>query len=161
MTAVSLQTTQFRLARHYLNKLRTADTAVRHGQASAAYGLTLFDQEWEQIQLWHDWVAKRNGSDKESTRLCKEFPLAGLAVLANRNDAADQEKWLVTALEAARQLGDREAERTLCYELFMTCYRLGIPEKIDSYASQLLQLGEAAKDSLAVERALYGFGMVA
>src|SRR5262249_43706480 len=73
----------------------------------------------------------------------------------------DQEKWFATALEAARQLDDREAERTLCYELFMTCYRLGIPEKIDSYASQLLHLGEAAKDSLSVERALYGFGMVA
>src|SRR5262245_7229541 len=160
MNAVSLQSTQFRLARHYLNKLRAADTAVRHGQVSAAYGLTLFDQEWEQIRLWQGWAAKREGSDKESTLLCKEFPLAGLVILPIRNNAADHAGWLLTALDAARQLGDSEAERTLCFELFMTYYRLGVPEKIEYYTSQLLQLGEAAKDSLSIERALYGFGMV-
>ena len=43
-TASPLDTTRYRLAQHYLNKLRSADTAYRHGQFSSAYGLTLFDQ---------------------------------------------------------------------------------------------------------------------
>ncbi|HEX2623277.1 MAG TPA: hypothetical protein VHL11_24120, partial [Phototrophicaceae bacterium] len=161
MTTASLKTAQYRLARHYLNKLRIADTAVRRGQASTAYGLTLFDQEWEQIRLWQGWTARHEHGDQERMELCKEFPLAGLEILANRNNAMDQADWLVTALEAAQQLSDHEAERTLCYELLMTYYRLGNPEKIEYFASQLLQLGEAAKDSLFIERAWFGFGLVA
>ena len=159
--ASPLSQTQYRLARHYLNKLRSADAAVRRGQTGIAYGTALFDQEWEHIRHWQSWAASRWSSDEVSARLCKEFPLAGMEILASRNNAADQAAWFLSAFEAAQRLHDREAERTLCYKLLMISYRLGIPEKIEDYARQLLQLGEAAKDVLAVERALFGFGLVA
>ena len=81
---VSIHATQYRLARHYLNKLRTADAAVRRGQASVSYGLTLFDQEWEQIRHWQAWAARSAAED--AARLTRDFPLAGLEVLANRNN---------------------------------------------------------------------------
>ena len=158
MIAASLQSTQTRLAHHYLNKLRAADGAVRRGQANAAYGFALFDQEWEQIKFWHNWVAEQRANDEGSARLRKEFPLAGLEILPHRINAADHTTWLIEALEAARQLQDGEAERTLCYELRMIYYRLGVPEKVEYYASQLLKLGEAANDVLAIERAYQGLG---
>jgi tetratricopeptide (TPR) repeat protein len=159
-TVPSLSGTQYRLARHYLNKLRTADEAVRRGQANISYGLNLFDQDWEQIRHWQAWAAKRKASDEASARLCKEFPLAGLEILASRNSATDQADWLMTALAAAQQLSDPDAECTLCYELFMTYYRLGMPEKVEELANQLLKLGEAANDALSIERAFFGFGLV-
>lgn len=161
MTVVSMQTTKYRLARHYLNKLRTADAAVRRGLTSAAYGFKVFDQEWEQIRFWQGWTARGEYSDTEKTLLCKEFSLAGLEILAIRNNVTDQASWLMAALEAARQLQDGEAERALCYELLMTYYRLGISEKIEYFANQLLRLGDAAKDSLCMERGLFGYGLVA
>ncbi len=156
----SLQTTQYRLARHYLSRLRAANSAFRHGQASISYGLAVFDQEWEQIRYWQAEAAKR-GIDERWAQLCKEFPLAGLEILTTRNDAADQATWLVTALTAAQQLGDAEAERILCHELYTIYYRLGIPEKIEYFANQLLKLGEAANDLLSVERAYHGLGTFA
>ncbi len=162
MTMVmALQRTQYRLARHYLNKLRTANAAVQRGQSSAAFGTALFDQEWEQIRHWQSWAASRWSQDRISARLCKEFPLAGLEILASRNNATDQAAWFLSAFEAAQQLHDHEAERTLCYKLLMISYRLGLADQIEAYASQLLQLGEAAKDDLSVQRALFGFGLVA
>jgi tetratricopeptide (TPR) repeat protein len=162
MTTASPQdTARYRLAHHYLNKLRSADTAYRHGQFSSAYGLTLFDQEWEQIRHWQAWAAERRTSDQVSARLCLEFPLVGLEVLANRNNAADQAVWLKAALESAQQLHHEEAACTLYYELAMTYYRLGVLEEVEYLASQLLALGERRNDSLSIERAVLLLGLFA
>ena len=87
MTA-SLQTTRYRLARHYLNKLREADAAFRRGQVNISYGLTLFDQEWEQIRYWQTWAANQNANDRSRNQLCKDFPLAGLEVLSTASARA-------------------------------------------------------------------------
>ena len=156
----SLQTTQYRLARHYLGKLRTADAAFRRGHPSVSYGLTLFDQEWEQIRRWQSEAVKR-GNDALWAQLCKEFPLAGLEILANRNNMADQAAWLTAALQAAQELRDGEAERTLCHQLMLIHLRLGESEKVEQFATRLLKLGEAAHDFFAIERAFFGFGLVA
>lgn len=157
----SLQTTQHRLARHYLNKLRTADTAYRRGQSSISYGLTLFDQEWEQIRHWQAWAAKQRASDDASAQLCKEFPLAGLEVMSNRCNAADHAVWLKAALESAQQFHDSEAECTLYYELAMIYYRLGTLERVEHLANQLLILGEAVSDLLSIQRAVHLLGVFA
>lgn len=155
----SFQTAQFRLARHYLNKLRTADAAYRHGQSSIAYGIALFDQEWEQIQHWQAWAAQQRASDNASAQLCEEFSLAGLEVLSNRRSAADHAVWLKAALESAQQLDDGEAACTLYYELAMIDYRLGALDELERLAYQLQKLGEAADDSLSVARAYLLLGV--
>jgi tetratricopeptide (TPR) repeat protein len=146
---------EYRLARHYLNRLRTLDEAVSRGQANVAYGLATFDQEWEQIRHWQMWTTQREPEDRRRAELCKEFPFAGLEILANRN-SADQADWLQAALEAAQQLHDKEAERALTYELMMSYYRLGAVDMIKHFASQLLTLGEAANHALSMERAYFG-----
>ena len=161
MTTTSLQNTKSRLARHYLGKLRAADGVVRHGQASANYGFALFDQDWEQIKFWQNWAAEQRANDEAAAQLRKEFPLAGMEILPLRINTADHTTWLTEALEAAHQLGDGEAERTLCNELGTVYYRQGIPEKVEYYAKLLLKLGEAANDSLALARAYHGLGSTA
>jgi hypothetical protein len=50
---------EMRLARYYLNKLRTACVAIQHGQAGSTYGLDLLDKEWRQIEHWQSHSAAR------------------------------------------------------------------------------------------------------
>jgi tetratricopeptide (TPR) repeat protein len=157
----SLQATRYRLAQHYLTRLRTAAAVVRRGQASVAYGLNLFDQDWAQIKQWQAWSAQRSAEGEEWTRLCKDFPLAGREVLTLRNHAADHVVWLETAFEAAQQLHDSEAERAILSELYVTYYRLGALETVEHVARQLLKLGEAAHDLLAIGRGFDGLGTFA
>jgi hypothetical protein len=45
-----IQTTQIRLARHYLNKLRSANAAYKRGSESTSHGLRQFEQEWPHIK---------------------------------------------------------------------------------------------------------------
>jgi hypothetical protein len=99
MTA-SLQTTQYPLARHYLDRLRSAYEAVRHGYASSAYGLTILDHEWKQIPHWQSSTASRGSGDKVSAHLRKVFPLARLEILPNRNSAPDQKYILSGSIRA-------------------------------------------------------------
>ena len=160
MTA-SLQTTRYRLAQHYLNKLRAADAAFRRGQANISYGLTLFDQEWEQIRHWQTWAANQKADDRSRTQLCKDFPLAGLEVLSNRISAVDYARWLESGLEAARQLRDARSERALLHELSITYFHLGILEQAEYYANQLLKLAQAAHDRIGVGRGVGELGSIA
>jgi tetratricopeptide (TPR) repeat protein len=161
VTVTPLQTIQYRLAQHYLNKLRTAATVVQRGQTSVAYGLNLFDQDWYQIKHWQAWSAQRSAEGEEWTHLCKDFPLAGRDVLTLRNHGADYATWLETALEAAQQLQDRESECAILTELNVTYYRLGVLDKVERFARRLLQLGEAAHDFLSIGRGLHGLGIFA
>src|SRR5688572_15960262 len=160
MTAMPrLQMAQYRLAQHYLNKLRAAADAVHRGRASLAYGLYLFDQEWEQIKHWQSWSARGCPDNEACARLCRDFSLLGLPVLRIRSNHADHAMWLEAALKAAQQLHDGAAERAICHELTLTYYRLGELEKIKHFANLLLQLGESAHDPLSIERGLCGLGI--
>ncbi len=156
-TTPALLQTQYRLARHYLNKLRTADAAVRRGQSGTAF----FDQEWEQIRHWQTWAASRWSSDTISARLCKEFPLAGLEVLSNRNNFAEHAAWLESGLKATRQLGDTQAECVLLNELHKTYFRLGALEQAEQQSLQLRQVAENIHDRLSLGRAFEGLGTIA
>ena len=156
-----LQVTQYRLAQHYLNKLRTAADAVRRGRANLAYGLSLFDQDWEQIKHWQAWSTQYCPNDETWAHLCRDFSLVGLPVLALRSNQADLAVWLETALKAAQQLHDYSAERAICHELEVAYYRLGVLEKIEHFARQLLKLGKAAHDPLSIGRGFAGLGIYA
>ncbi|HEU5348197.1 MAG TPA: hypothetical protein VFU63_06260 [Ktedonobacterales bacterium] len=149
----------YRLASYYLGKLRTVDEAMRRGQVHISYGKTVFDQEWEQIRHWQQWTTQREPDDQERARLCRDFALTGLEVLANRVNRTEHSAWLRAALEAAKQLDDRGAERILCYELMMMNYRSGSLDMGKQLADRLLQLGEAANDILCTERAYFGLAV--
>jgi hypothetical protein len=71
-----------RLARHYLGKLRKASNAVRRGHGSTAYGLRLFENEWEQIKAWQAWASTHEEHDPMWAQVCRDFALAGLELLS-------------------------------------------------------------------------------
>jgi tetratricopeptide (TPR) repeat protein len=147
---------EYRLARHYLNKLRRLNDAIRRGRANASYAVAEFDLEWDQIKHWQNWTCRNEVNDAARALLCIEFPFAGLEILSHRVNAAEHVTWLRAALIAADHLHEMTAKRRLLYELQMAYYRVGSVDMIKEVASQLLQYGEEASDHLAIERALFG-----
>ena len=59
---------EYRLARHYLNKLRRLNEAVRRGRANASFAVAEFDLEWDQIKHWQHWTC-RSGPDDAARAL--------------------------------------------------------------------------------------------
>jgi tetratricopeptide (TPR) repeat protein len=153
---VELAQAEYRLARHYLNKLRRLNDAIRRGRANASYAVAEFDLEWDQIKRWQNWTCHSEADDAARALLCIEFPVAGLEILSHRINASEHITWLQAALIAAERLHDLITERRLLYELQMAYYRVGSVDMIKEVATQLLQRGEEASDHLAIERALFG-----
>ena len=73
----TLATTQRRIARYYLNKLRTVEAAYQHGHEHSVDALMLFDQEWSQIKRWRAWSAEHTNDHDDIAILCTEYPQAG------------------------------------------------------------------------------------
>lgn len=160
--ASGLLGTQYRLARHYLNKLRFADEALHHGQANVTYALTVFEQEWEQIRCWQAWSAKRaaSESDQEALRLCLEFPLAGQDILPNRNNLADHARWLEQALEAATTLKNTQAELTILHHLTQALFRQGSLDRAEQYATTLVTRAQSVNEILFLGRGYDDLGSI-
>jgi tetratricopeptide (TPR) repeat protein len=153
---LDLAQAEYRLARHYLNKLRRLNEAIRRGRANASYAVAEFDLEWEQIKHWQSWTCRGEADDEVRAPLCIEFPFAGQEILSHRVNAAEHVLWLRAALIAADRLHNVTAKRRLLYELQMAYYRVGSVDMIKEVASELLEHGEEARDHLAIEQALFG-----
>ncbi|NLG72135.1 MAG: tetratricopeptide repeat protein [Chloroflexi bacterium] len=149
---------QMQLARYYLHKLRAASAAVQHGQGSAAYGLEMLNQEWEQIEHWQAYAAEHRSRDAGWARLCMEFPLAGVEVLALRQSIAGRVRWLRAGLEAAEMLANERAELAILDELSGAYQLLGDLPQAENCATRLLERAEALQDKLAIGRAYYRLG---
>jgi tetratricopeptide (TPR) repeat protein len=155
----ALTRAEYRLARHYLQKLRTAAAAVRLGQASVAYGTELFDQDWEQIKHWQARVAQR-AKDNEWSRLCIDYPLAGIEVLSIRSSLTDQRRWLETGLEAAIRQGDATAELSILFSLSSVSFRLGQLDHSEELASALSKRAAEENDQLFLGRGALSLGKI-
>ena len=141
------QQVEMRLAHYYLNKLRTASVSVHHGLASVMNGIELFDREWRQIEHWQAHSARRSREDRNWTRLCQDYSLAGLEVLSIRQNLADQARWLESGLQSAQLLRDHRAELTILNRLSRVCGLLGDVVRSAEFAERLMNKGIELKDS--------------
>ena len=71
---LDLAQAEYRLAQHYLNKLRRLNDAIRRGRANASYAVAEFDLEWDQIKHWQSWTCRSEADDAARALLCIEFP---------------------------------------------------------------------------------------
>src|SRR5262245_42380046 len=110
MVNVLAGTARYRLARHYLDKLRATNDTYRRGNESMVFALAAFDQEWSQIKHWQAWVNGRASIDDEAKSLSSAYAEAGTDLLALRQDPRERLVWLDTALVSARETGNRRAE---------------------------------------------------
>lgn len=156
----TIYTTQHRLAKHYLSKLRLASVAVHQGSNGAIYGLTMLDREWPQIQHWQSWSVKQSAVDQECLNLSKAFPLVGSDLLRIRQHPQEHAQWLKAALTAARQLQDARSECLILFQLFQTHFTINNLEEAGEDAQQLSDLATAVNDRLHMGRSIYARGVI-
>lgn len=142
----------YTMAHLYLNKLRAAEAAYRRGHENCDYGLAMFDQEWLQIKQWQNWAAAHAKEDAEIARLCKDFFRDGAELLTVRLHPLERLEWIVAGLEAARQLGDKQAEMVHLYLMGRTQRRLGLFELAMESSKQALSLAKKLRNRLYISK---------
>ncbi len=101
---------QYRLARHYLEKLRSAKHIYQCGDENASYGLKLAQQDWAQIQHWQSWSTVQASQDQEAASLCSAYSLEAGELLDLLLSPQEHHHWRQAALIYAQQIGDQRAE---------------------------------------------------
>ncbi len=133
-------------ARHYLEVAGAADELYRRGGEDLRRGLALFDREWPHIRAGHDWAVEHAETDEEATRLCSAYPDAAVDCLDLRLSPGEKIPWLEAAVEAARRLGDREAEGVHLGNLGLAYAALGEVRKAIGFYEQALAIDREIGD---------------
>ncbi|MBK8023204.1 MAG: tetratricopeptide repeat protein [Chloroflexi bacterium] len=100
---------QMRLARHYVDVVREANTVYLQGSASSVMALRAFDLERPQIEQWRAWLLGRAATDDQAAGLLVSMTLDGERILRLRLAPGELVVWHESALNAARRLGDTAA----------------------------------------------------
>jgi len=136
----NLLAAQYRVAQYYLDYLRSAQRAYVQGSESAAYALSSFDQEREQLKQCQAWVVAHARQDDRAAAFCSDYAEASPDIFRLRLVPQEYITWLEAALMAARHLGDRRAEAAHLLELSEADERLGELHQMLDYAQQALSI---------------------
>lgn len=156
----NLRNTQYCVAQYYLEYLRSAQKAYLQGSESAAYALSLFEQEREQVKQWQAWVAAHAGQDDRAAALCSDFAAASPNLFKLRLPPQEYLSWLEVALVAARRLGDRRAEAAHLLGLCVRGEYINMLYLIIDYVRQALSIAQQLDDQPLVAKALYLHGNI-
>jgi tetratricopeptide (TPR) repeat protein len=130
---------QLRHAEHYLSVLRQAKELYKQGNDAISQGLALFDLEWPNIQAGQEWAATHAQENTVATRLCDDYPNAGVYLLQLRLHPREQIRWMEQALTAARALTNRTREGIHLGNLGLAYADLGEARRaIESYEQILV-----------------------
>jgi tetratricopeptide (TPR) repeat protein len=153
-----MQSAQYRLAEHYLEKLHMAQRAYQQGNERAAQALTIFDQEREQVQQWQAWASTRAEHDEKAAALCSAYAEASPDIYKLRLPTGEYLAWLEAGLSAARHCGDQRLELMHLLDLSETYRRIMEYEKAFAYADQALSIARLINDIplLALSLNMYG-----
>lgn len=157
-----LENVHYRMAQHYLSKLRAAEAAYQRGHENWEHALALFDHEWLQIKHWWHWAAAQveEGAGQQVANLCKEFSLAGGELLAVRLYPQERLQLMEAGLTAARLLYDQRAEMVHLYYLARTYTRVGQRDTAMNMGQQVLTLAKRLNNRLYKAKAYNVMGMV-
>jgi tetratricopeptide (TPR) repeat protein len=146
MTTQALESVQFRLAQHYLHKLRQANRALQHSRAKTSHWYSRIEQDWSQIKNWQQWTVSRSADSKRGAQLCAAFGTDGHEYVSIRQSPMERLVWYRQALSAAQHSGDSQRERQLLYLVGSTAYQTGSFEEAEQCAQQSLEVGEFFQD---------------
>jgi tetratricopeptide (TPR) repeat protein len=154
----SLQNVQFRMVRHYLDKLKQAETASRRGRENRTHWHNRIRQDWEQIKQWQAWSVGEKDTDLKRARLCVAFSLITPDILRVQLTPGEQLRWAQQALDAARRLGDGETERIVLYQAAFISLTIESLDQAEAYGHQLMAQAQAVQDALSMGRGWYILG---
>ena len=100
-----------RLATEFMNVLENAHLHVEKGGKEAIKGFRLFDLELENIKAGMEWSRRYCDKDKDAAQICSAYTEYGAKMISQRLSPSECIQWFEAALTAARQMGDKEAER--------------------------------------------------
>ena len=145
---------QYRLAQHYLDKLRMAQRVYQQGNENVAHALALFDQEREQVRQWQAWTSTHASHDERVTAFCSDYVEASPDIFRLRLPYQEYLSWLKAALEAAHRLGNRRAEAAHLLRLCMTSELIFEYQQAIEYAQQALSIARQLDDQPLVAQGL-------
>lgn len=151
----------YRLAQHYLDKLRTAQRIYQQGYENEAHALALFDREREQVKRWQAWMAEHARQDKRAAVLCSDYARACPDIFKLRLLPQEYLTWLEAALVAARWIGDRHAEALHLLGIQETSVLIIEYQNVVDYAQQALTITQQLGDWPLLAQALRVCGDVA
>jgi len=147
-----------RQAQHYLTVLSDADKLYLKGEESLRACMVIFDLEWKNIQAGQLWAEKNAMSNEIATALCSAYPLEGFYLLGLRQHPQERIKWLMPALNAARQLKDRRSEGSHLGSIGRAYAHMGENRKAIGYYEQHLAISREVEDRKAEGWALDNIG---
>ncbi len=152
-TQTLIQDAQYRLARHYLDKLRQTEMIARLDGRNRAALINQIMLDWAQIKRWQAWSASWSAAEREKAALCIAFPLATSSFLRVRVLPSESLVWIQQGLDAASQFGDKEAELTLLYFVCLLHTNMESYGELAPYLERLLERAYTAEDDLSLGRA--------
>ena len=148
-----------RHSRSYLQVASAASELYLQGRENVSVGLALFDAESAHIRAGQSWVAALAATDDNAARLCSIYPYVGCYIFSIRLHPRVWADWLVSALAAARKVGDKRAEGSRLGNLGTAYSHLGEERKAIEYQEQALTIAREIGDQRLQEAALGNLGI--
>ena len=108
-------------------------------------GLALFDLEFNNIQTGQTWAKENASSDETSADLCSNYAWTG-SILNLRLHPREYISWLSSAVNAARQIENREAEGAHLGNLGLAYKNLGDARKAIEFYEQALVIDREIRE---------------
>jgi tetratricopeptide (TPR) repeat protein len=137
---------QRRFALHYQTVIASCNSLYLEGNESMLRGLTLFDQEWDNIQAGQSWAEARIEKDQVAAQLCMDYPNVGYYVLDLRQHPRERIQWLEVQLAAAQKLKRRDIEGYALGNLGLAWADLGEGRKAIEFHEQHLNIAREIGD---------------
>ncbi len=158
-SAAEYQTLQQRHATHFCEVLASAQELYLQGGAAVTQGLSLYDQERENIEAGQAWAAAQREQDEQAAELCIEYPNAGVYVLDLRLHPREYIRWLELQLAVTRRLQRRDGEGGALGNLGNVYADLGEPRKAIEFYEQQLTIAREIGDRRGEGNALDNLGL--
>jgi tetratricopeptide (TPR) repeat protein len=158
LNAPDRATAQRHHAAYYEAVLRAAGELYLQGGESIERGLALFDLEWASVQAGQAWAAEHAQENETAAHLCNVYPDAGTYCLNLRQQPREWIQWMEAALDAARQLKNREAEGNRLGNLGLAYRDLGQMERAIEYQEAALAIAQEIGDRHMAGNALSNLG---
>jgi tetratricopeptide (TPR) repeat protein len=128
---------QQRHATHYAKVFGRCNQLLLRGGADLKSGLSLFETEQPNIHTGQKWASRHTTDSEAAAQACNWYGWQG-SLLGLRFHPRDQIRWMEAALNAARQLKNRQAEGAHLGNLGIAYYNLGETRQAIEYYDQIL-----------------------
>lgn len=139
-------TKHYRLAQHYLERLRFIHDVYNQGGDHVLYALHLLNQDWAQIKQWHAWSLEHAAQHPDITALCSAYPYVARNLLDLVLTMQEHLHWQLEALNAAQELRNQQAEIAHLLAIARIHEKLDHYPQAREYAEQALRLSQALHD---------------